>query len=206
MEFNPELIKLSVNDPVRLRYLIAEALYQVQLNEGDFIELGVFMGGSAALLASVLRDTQSRRCLHLLDSWEGLPPLHEHDAGTFVEQGIFDQSDEALVKEIMRQLGLENWCRFYKGWFKDTLPALEGPFALAHVDCDLYEPVCECLNHLLPRMTTHGVIVVDDFGTAGNRRFPGVEKAVSQCIAGSKWVVCPLGGERDQSIKLVRTQ
>ncbi len=205
MHLNPELTKLSVNDATRLHLLASEAIYHAFLDEGDFIEMGVYRGGSALWLAHALLQTKSRRILHLLDSWEGLPEPAEQDQGALLDGGFFNNATEGQVRALLDRLQVGQYCRTYKGWFKDTVHAVPGPFALAHVDGDLYESCKVCLGHVLPRMTPHGSIIVDDYGTPQQRRFPGVEKAVQESIEGTEWTVCPLGGERDQSVKLVRS-
>ena len=206
MRLNPEFTKLSVNDATRLHLLAAEAIYQAFLDEGDFIEMGVYRGGSALWMAHALMQSKSRRTLHLLDSWEGLPEVAEQDQGALLAGGYFNNATEGQVRALLDSLQIGQCCRTYKGWFKDTLHAIPGPFALAHVDGDLYESCKVCLDHVLPRMTLHGSIIVDDYGTPENRRFPGVQKAVHESIERTEWIVCPLGGERDQSVKLVRSQ
>ena len=200
-----ELYKFSVSDPVRLKLLAAEGVYQARLDEGDFIEMGVYYGGSAIWLAQALADARSPRTLHLLDSWEGLPEPTDGDGPAQVRAGMFDTASESQVRQLLDHFSLGAFCRTYRGWFKDTLAGIPGPFALAHVDCDLYDSCKTCLDYLLPRMTAHGTIIVDDYGTPGDRAFPGVARAVSESVAATGWVVCPLGGERDQSIKLVRS-
>lgn len=44
----------SVNDSQRLQLLYALALQQASLEQGDMLELGVYRGGSALLLAHAL--------------------------------------------------------------------------------------------------------------------------------------------------------
>jgi hypothetical protein len=55
-------------------------------------------------------------------------------------------------------------------------------------------------------MSEHGILVVDDYGTQELRRFPGVSRAVEECLRqeGSGWRVRTLGGERDQSVVIER--
>jgi O-methyltransferase len=206
---------VSLNDAERLRHLVGEARAAAQRDEGDFIEMGVFKGGSAALLAREMKAAGCRHLLHLLDSWEGQPSSIDQDAD--VEESLrvlgvssdgarafFATASEEGVRELLDHLGLLPICRTYRGWVADTLPGISGPFAFAHVDLDFYAPVREALDHLLPRMTPQGVIVVDDYGVEGSRRFPGVEAAVRDAIEGSSWKVEPLGGQIDQSVRLVR--
>ena len=196
---------LSVNDSARLLLMLAEARRQAAHAEGDFIEMGVFRGGSALLLAYALKEQGSPHRLHLLDSWEGMPPPQPEDAGAIVGEGGFADSSEEMVRDALDEVGLLDRCTTYQGWFEQTLPALQGPFGLAHVDCDFYEPMKFCLQHLLTRMTPQGTIVIDDFGNGGTSNFPGVSRAVHEVVYGTPWRVVPLGGARDESVLLLRT-
>lgn len=196
--------QLSVCDAERLRLLFAEARRQACDAAGDFIELGVFRGGSALLLAFALQERASSRKLHLLDSWQGMPAPTQQDSGTFLRPGQFAAASEDGVRRMLAQVGLIDRCETHQGWFEQTLPMLPGPFAFAHVDCDFHAAVKFCLLHLLPRMAAGGTIVVDDYGSATERRFPGVEKAVDEAILGTQWRLQSLGGLRDQSVLLTR--
>ena len=196
--------QLSVNDPGRLGLLLAEARRQAFHGDGDFIEMGVYRGGTALLLAHALREQGSSGELHLLDSWQGMPPPTTEDGQPLVGQGFFADASEAGVRQALTHFGLQARSHTHAGWFEQTLPALRGPFALAHVDCDYYEPVRFCIAHLLPRMTARGAVIVDDCGEGDRRSFPGVERAVREAIAGSDWRMLPLGGQRDQSVLLLR--
>ncbi len=195
---------VSVNDGIRLALLLAEARRQAFYGEGDFIEMGVYRGGTALLLAAALREQAATATLHLLDAWQGMPPPTPQDGQPLVGEGFFADASEAQVRATLAQQGLLDCCRTYPGWFEQTLPAIRGPFALAHVDCDYYAPVKFCLLHLLPRMSARGAIIIDDHGEGPVRSFPGVARAVSEAIAGSEWRMLPLGGARDQSVILLR--
>lgn len=208
---------MSLNDPARLRLLRDEARRAASRRDADFIEMGVFRGGSALLLARELAAAGSPHLLHLLDSWEGPRPTTREDAGSHQVVGKLDATfddvraalsgaSEEEVRELLAAHGVLDRCRTHRGWFEDTLPSIPGPFALAHVDCDFYLPVRQCLAHVLPRMAPGGVVVVDDYGVAGSRRFPGVERAVRESIGGTTWRIEPLGGAIDQSVRLVRSQ
>ncbi len=195
---------LSVNDEKRLQVLAEYAMQQAASVPGDFIEMGVYKGGSALVMATALADEQSEYSLHLLDSWEGLPPPSEEDEGTIAHAGIFADTSPHEVERALLQLQLREYCQIHQGVFADTLQHIRGPFALAHIDCDFYEAVKECLLYVLPRMAEGGIIIVDDVGTESLRRFPGVWKAVQECIAGTEWNVKSVAGERDQSAVLHR--
>ena len=200
-----EAAALSVNDAIRQKLLLAEARRQAFWGGGDFIELGVYRGGTALLLAEALREQGSDTRLHLLDAWQGMPPPGAEDGRPWIGQGYFADASEQGVRAALSRHGLLDHCTTYAGWFEQTLPAIRGPFALAHVDCDYYEPVKFCLQHVLPRMTARGAVVVDDHGDAEPRSFPGVARAVREVIAGTDWRLLPLGGARDQSVILLRS-
>lgn len=194
----------SVIDQSRLELIARCATRQVK-SAGDFIELGVFRGGSAILLASIIKQYHARRTLHLLDSWQGLPDLGDEDLGAVVKEGQFSQSSEDAVRARLDNMQLLEVCKTYRGWVEDTLPALEGPFSFVHLDLDLYKPTSFALSWLLPRMIDDGEIIIDDYGNKNLRRFPGVEKAVTEVIAGSGWSIVETAGERDQSVRLCRS-
>ncbi|PJA68265.1 hypothetical protein CO157_00095 [Candidatus Peregrinibacteria bacterium CG_4_9_14_3_um_filter_49_12] len=197
---------ILVNDEVRLQYLADIADRQAAKHEGDFMECGVYKGGTALLMAYALFRNKSSNVVHLLDAWEGMPSPGTEDAGTTIPAKFFSDSSEKEVKRLLKNHGLHSYANTRKGWFKDTLPKMRGPFSLVHIDCDLYAAVHECLSHILPRMSPGGLIVIDDYGDTDCRRFPGVQRATAESIADTDWVVTPLGGLRDQSILLSRTK
>lgn len=51
-----------------------------------------------------------------------------------------------------------------KGLFYDTLPTYADlAIALAHIDCDWYQPVKYCLEYAWQRLTPGGFIILDDY-------------------------------------------
>lgn len=201
-----EAADYSVNDTDRLRLLYEQAVLQARRNEGDMLELGVCRGGTALLLAQATKLHAPARRVHLLDSWQGLPEPGPEDSGTIASQGLFAESTKDEVVALLSRHGVQGVCSLYEGWFVDTLPDIPGPFSLVHVDCDLYQAVRHALRIVLPRMSANGVILVDDVGTQESRRFPGVFRAVTECLEqeGRGWRVRMLGGERDQSALMER--
>lgn len=193
--------RTSQNDQARLAALL-ELARALTAEPGDYIELGVYQGGSALLLAMALQEAGSTRKLHLCDAWQGMPEPGPRDVGTILRRGIFAGPSEAGVSTFLEHHGLRGPVEFHSGWVAETLPKLEGPFALAHVDLDLFESTRGALLHLLPRMTPNGVVVCDDFG---GQRFPGVSRAVAEALAACPgWTVRNCIGERDQAAIIVR--
>jgi O-methyltransferase len=196
--------RVSCNDMKRLRGLHAQALLRAG-DGADFIELGVYRGGSALLLAHALDTAPRERRVHLIDNWRGLPRLGPQDAGCVVRAGTFAGVHESECAELLRAHGLGHRVTLHAGDLAAKLEECPGPFALAHVDVDLYAGTRAALLYLLPRMTRDGVIVVDDYGSQQARNFPGVERAVSEVLGEVEgWEVAYTIGDRDQAAVLVR--
>ena len=61
---------------------------------------------------------------------------------------------------------MEHIVSLVPGRFEETLPSLLSQvetIAMAHVDCDLYDPIRFCLDNLWPKLSASGAIAVDDF-------------------------------------------
>jgi hypothetical protein len=118
------------------------------------LEFGVWRGTSIALIRKLLPPRYS---VFGFDSFEGLP---EDWIGTPQKKGGFTANGEVPTIEGVR---------FYKGWFKDTLPVFlnekghDGPIGLIHVDCDLYQSTHEVLYGLEKRIVKGTILVFDEW-------------------------------------------
>jgi O-methyltransferase len=147
--------------------------------EGDFIECGVYQGGSAGVLADAANRSSVRRHVWLYDSFSGMPMASEFD----------DESAHAIVgknlgsipttKKILQPLGVQpHLVTIVPGWYEETLAsAPRPPVALLHVDCDFYESVRLVLETFYPSVTPGGFVVIDDYGA-----FPGCRRAVDEFL------------------------
>ena len=115
---------------------------------GAIVECGVLDGGTAALLAWASRNASPPRVVHLFDAWEGMPETTMEDgeeAAVWTGQAV---GSPTHVVAVMRKLGIaKERLHFHRGWFDDTFPKVNvAPVALAHIDCDFYEPTRLCLE------------------------------------------------------------
>lgn len=145
---------------------------------GDFVEVGVYKGGSAVHLAAVARE-QARR-LFLFDTFEGmpfqLPGVDDHKVGDFGDTSLADV--QATIPDA----------HFRVGVFPETLTDDVGPIALAHVDCDQYRSVKDCCERLAPRMVEGGVMIFDDPGCLDS-----ATRAVREAFPAHRVEVSPQG-------------
>jgi asparagine synthase (glutamine-hydrolysing) len=180
----------------RLTYLTPRRLLDLQtcaetINadgvEGDVLECGVALGGSAILLAAMKGQG---RAFHGYDVFGLIPPpgpndppeAHERHAIITAGQSdglggdvYYGYQDDLLqrVTEAFAAFGLTvcdaGGIHLHRGLFDDTLE-VTGPVALAHVDSDWFDPVDTCLRRIAPHLQPGGFIVLDDYSDYGGCR------------------------------------
>lgn len=143
---------------------------------GDFIECGVWRGGSAILMAGMLavREISDRR-VWLADSFQGLPPANPEKDGAF-DSSIVNAKGLAVSQETVQanfeELGLlgEN-IRFLPGWFSETLPTAPiETIAILRLDGDFYDSTMDALTSLYAKVAPGGFVIIDDYALPFCRR------------------------------------
>ncbi|KWU66335.1 macrocin O-methyltransferase [Bacillus mycoides] len=139
--------------------------------EGDFIETGVWRGGSCIFMNGFLQANNiTDRNVWVADSFEGLPtPNLEHypkDYGDYLHSFDYLRVSLEQVQENFRKYDLLNdQVKFLKGWFKDTLPTAPiEKIAIARLDGDMYESTMDGLVNLYDKVSKGGYIIIDDYG------------------------------------------
>ena len=153
---------------------------------GDIVECGVWRGGSAMLAAlALIENKQTHRKIYLYDTYEGMsePTDKDIDLHGTPYRLLWEKEKEMLtvsldeVKENMSSTGYpkENII-FVKGMVEDTIPnTVPNQVALLRLDTDLYESTYHELIHLYPRVSSQGVVIIDDYG-----HFQGAQEATEE--------------------------
>jgi O-methyltransferase len=138
---------------------------------GDFIEAGVWRGGCCILMRGLLKvNAVTGRKVYAADSFAGLPPpnpaRYRHDTGhDYSEHKDLAVSADEVRANFARYGLLDDQVVLVEGLFQETLPGMEAtPFALLRLDADLYESTYVALEHLYPKLSPGGFIIVDDYG------------------------------------------
>lgn len=176
----------SLVSPDRCHILWTLARQAVAL-EGDFVECGVYKGGTSRLLAEILAKQNSKRELHLFDTFAGMPDTGEQDIH---KQGDFADTSLEQVRDFV---GHVEFSRFHPGFIPGTFSGLESiRIAFAHVDVDIFQSVIDCCAFIYPRMANGGFIVFDDYGFP---TCPGARQAVDAFFSDKveKPLVLPTG-------------
>jgi hypothetical protein len=165
---------------------------------GDFVEIGVHRGGSAGILAALIKQREDRH-LHLFDRWGDLPEPTERDGfrqQEYRKDKIADKlahlrDDPPLDRtrhllETLMEFPPER-LHYYPGWYSETFAEYPGtPIAFASLDCDYYESVRDALEFIDQYGSPSATIVADDYGS-----WPGVRAAIDEWVAKSRrrvWV------------------
>ena len=171
----------TMTTPERLYSLYKSVEYIVKNHiPGDFVECGVWRGGSMMMTAlTLLKMGVTDRELYLYDTYEGIPEPSNIDistSGSMAQKMWLDfrnrneawcSASLADVKKNLADTGFPlNKCHFVKGKVEDTIPDYIIPteISLLRLDTDWYESSFHELFHLYPILTHGGVLILDDYG------------------------------------------
>ncbi len=147
---------------------------------GDFIETGVWRGGSAIFMRAMLHiHGVTNRIVWLADSFEGMPvPKNDSDG---CDMSHIEQLQVSLdeVKRNFARFGLlDDQVRFLKGWFETTLPSAPiKRLAILRMDGDLYSSTMDSLTNLYHKLSPGGYVIVDDY-----KSWPSCRRAVDDFL------------------------
>ncbi|HEY1094127.1 MAG TPA: TylF/MycF/NovP-related O-methyltransferase [Glycomyces sp.] len=173
---------------------------------GQVIEVGCNAGHTSVWLQQIIGEFGPGRELHLFDSFEGLPERSDHDS--LLEGGDLAVS-EAEVKANFIEWGLP-LPHIHKGWFEDALPtACPSQVSFAYLDGDYYDSILTSLEHVYPRLSPGGVMLIDDYCDRERNPqawdgFPGVKRACDDYFADRDGAVDVLIGTADLAVGLIR--
>lgn len=149
--------------------------------EGAIVECGVWRGGSMMAAALTLKSVgKNDRELYLFDTYDGMP------APTDADVDLQGESAEQYYQSHRKASGNSDWCaanvdevarnmartgypkervHLVQGRVEETIPASAPErIALLRLDTDWFESTFHTLQHLYPRLSTGGVLIIDDYG------------------------------------------
>lgn len=149
-------------DEYRLYELWSLARQTAHLS-GDIIEVGVWRGGSGALLAKSEQLSGSGSRVFLCDTFSGVVKASSRDS-TY-RGGEHADTSRSIVEGLVTSLGVEN-VRILEGVFPEESAHAIGDAAvrMCHVDVDVYESGRGVLDWVWGRLAVGAVVVFDDYG------------------------------------------
>jgi len=189
----------TMTTPERIAALVNAVNYLVKNNiQGDFVECGVWRGGSTmAAIDTLMNNKDTSREIYLYDTFEGMSEPTEADkvfTGTTAGElmNTTDKEDPTSVwcysalEEVQQNVGALKYpaekVHYVKGKVEDSIPAtMPENIALLRLDTDWYESTAHELKYLYPLLVPGGVIIIDDYG-----HWEGARKAVDEYIENEK--------------------
>jgi hypothetical protein len=145
--------------------------------KGDFIETGVWRGGSCIFMRELLRINKvTDKKVFVADSFEGMPiPKDKYDGP---DHSMFESAKVSLeqIKSNFKTFNFDEdeQVVFIKGWFSESLPKANiKKLSLLRLDGDLYSSTMDSLNNLYNKVSKGGYVIVDDYND-----WPECKKAV----------------------------
>jgi O-methyltransferase len=164
---------------------------------GALVECGVWRGGNMMAAAFTLLELGATRPLHLFDTFTGMtqPETVDKDVGGLaasLEYAKFKKNPrqtqwcEASIDEVRINMASTGYSadlvHFVEGAVESTLPtAAPERIALLRLDTDWYASTRHELEHLYPRVSSGGVVAIDDYG-----HWQGARQAVDEYLASNR--------------------
>lgn len=139
---------------------------QVAPLDGILIEVGVWRGGTGAIIASQAKQLGIPDKVYLCDTFAGVVKAGPED--NYYQGGEHSDTSRETVEQLLGSLSLDN-VEILTGIFPDdSAAAIENEkVRFCHVDVDVYESARDVVEWVLPRLVPGGLIVFDDYGFKG---------------------------------------
>ncbi len=147
---------------------------------GDFIEAGVWRGGTTIFMRALLdvSGVEDRK-VWVADSFEGMPRPKSGDDGWDLSRAEYLKVSLDQVQANFAKFGLlDDQVEFLPGWFSETLPdAPIDRLAILRLDADMYHSTMDTLTSLYHKVSKGGYVIVDDYYS-----WPANQQAVSDFL------------------------
>lgn len=134
--------------------------------EGALIEVGVWRGGTGALIAKRARLSGIVDAVYLCDTFSGVVKASDKDSHYI--GGEHSDTDKRVVEALLDQLELSNVVCLAGIFPEQTGEKIkERSFRFCHIDVDVYLSAKDIAEWVWPKLSVGGVIVFDDYGFEG---------------------------------------
>lgn len=160
---------------------------QVKDKEGALIEVGVWNGGTAALLVSQANGAP----VYLCDTFTGVVKASSKDS-----QYKGGEHSDCSIENVKRVVGFVGGgdVQILRGIFPEETAMnidVNEKFKFMHLDVDVYRSTHDAIAWIWPRMIRGGIVVVDDYGA---EQCDGVTKAITEIVRPSMIKLYNLNG------------
>jgi hypothetical protein len=185
----------TMTGPERIKALINSIEYIIKNDiKGDFVECGVWKGGSIMTIAQILlKYGISDRKIWLYDTFEGMTEPEDIDRdmkGRSAKERLINEDKftsrvwgYSTIEEVKHNVSLTGYplnnIIFVKGKVEETLLKNNLPEVISflRLDTDWFKSTKIQLEVLYPLVTRNGFILIDDYG-----HWEGCQKAVDDFL------------------------
>ncbi len=131
--------------------------------EGALIEVGVWRGGSGALIANKAKLSGITDNVYLCDTFAGVVKAGKKDSR--YKGGEHADTSKQVVEDLINKMKLDN-VKILIGVFPEETShhMHENVFRFCHVDVDVYQSAKDIVEWLWPKLVIGGIVVFDDYG------------------------------------------
>ena len=161
------LIKKNTLVDIYRCYELWQLVQKINLMDAHaaILEVGVWRGGTAGIMARQLLLLKSNANLYLADTFEGVAKAGEEDR--FYTGGEHKDTSQYIVEDVLQNKSCYRHYKILKGIFPDDTAdrvLVTDAFGLCHIDVDVYASAKDILEWVWPKLIIGGVIVFDDYG------------------------------------------
>ena len=184
---------LTMTSPDRLLATLFAVKYVCNSKiDGDFVECGVWRGGNSILAIRLLNQLSNNKSVWMYDTFKGMTQPTSNDYENSTGRKALDEY------ERQNEINHNNWCyssfddvknniepykqnltvNMIKGDIVETLKDnsnVPSSISVLRLDTDWYESTKVELEKLYPKLSSGGVLLIDDYGHWG-----GCKKAVDE--------------------------
>ena len=146
-------------------YELWSLVKQVGSLEGDIVEVGVWRGGTGAILAKAAASFAGCSVC-LCDTFAGVVKASEED--TRYKGGEHADTSQQLVDDLLKSLELTNYT-LYRGIFPDDFEEefRNRKLRFCHIDVDVFSSAKGVFEFTWNNLVPGGMVVFDDYGFWG---------------------------------------
>lgn len=163
LEFNNiyNLIKSHSLVDIYRCYELWEIVRKLNYLDGDILEVGVWKGGTAAIISSAASLNKQTK-IYLADTFEGVPKASLFDP--VYRGGEHSDTSELTVNQLLDSLQINNYT-ILKGIFPDDFTNFQiDKLKFCHIDVDTYLSAKDVFEYVWNNLIVGGVIIFDDYG------------------------------------------
>jgi O-methyltransferase len=163
-------------------YELWQLVEQAAKLDGAILEVGVWRGGTTALMAKRAALCGYRRPIYAADTFAGVVKSGPADGD--YRNGEYADASRQDVERLAERLGASRPV-ILEGVFPDETAHLipsDERLALVHIDVDVYRSAKDCVEWAWPSMVAGGLVVFDDYGSYA-------ERGITQLV--NEWATSP---------------